>query len=90
MNWLEIASLPLAAGIIAVFGYVLYRIFKLVLGILVERMVKPLESSFEAHTKAIETCVEMQTKTVNNHLEHSAKADDRLAEAVDRLIDKLG
>ena len=97
MNWLEVAALPLATGLIAVFGYFVYKIVKIVLGnsrdnmkIFADNAVAPIRDTMEAQTDAIKSCINTMVVTVNNHLAHSSQSDDRLADAVGRLVDKLG
>ena len=89
MDWFDIASLPLAAGIIIAFGYVLYRIFKVVL----EALVKPICSSMEETRESIKSCTEAQTNAlttvVTNHIQHSEQAWTMVSQSLDKLAEKL-
>ncbi|MFA5053816.1 MAG: hypothetical protein WC565_07145 [Parcubacteria group bacterium] len=89
MDWLDIASLPLAAGIIVAFGYVFYRIFKVIL----ESLVKPICETMEETRESIKSCTEAQTNAlvtvVTNHIQHSEMAWTQVSQSLDKLAEKL-
>lgn len=89
MDWFDIASLPLAAGIIIAFGYVFYRIFKVVL----EALVKPICETMEETRESIKSCTEAQTNAlttvVTNHIQHSELAWTKVSDSLDKLANKL-
>ena len=89
MDWLDIASLPLAVGMILAIGYVFYRLFKVVLGTLAEPICKSMEETRES----IKTCTEVQvgalTTVVSNHIQHSEQAWMKVSDSLDKLADKL-
>ena len=89
MDWLDIASLPLAAGIIIAFGYMVIRIFKMIL----ESLVKPICKSMEETRESIKACTEAQTNAlttvVTNHIQHSEAAWRQVSQSLDKLADKL-